>query len=583
MKHFLASIVAVALLLATGCGDAPQEADFRFISTSAHHFLDPQKMSWSHDIRVIECLFETLVRVNPLSDDIEPAAAERWSVSDDGLTYTFHLRPNARWSNGDPVTANDFIYAWRRGMLPDLAADYTQLFYVIDGAKAFFDWRVDQLEDYLAPDAATGHTTTNAHQLWSRAQQRFAETVGIKAENDHTLVIRLARPTAYFLELCAFATLMPVHPASVEQHVTLNESSGMLVQNPVWTKPEHIVGNGPYTLTTWEFKRRLLLTANPHYWDRASMGNESIMELIVENPQTALLKYDQGEADWLPSIPTALPIAADLVASSRDDIHTGPAAGTYFYNFNCLPKFADGTPNPLADSRVRRALSMAIDRQVIVNKVTRLGDRQPTASTFIPPDTLPGYSPPADESPARFDPTAARALLATAGYSHGAALTGLSILYNTEGGHSAIAQQIKHSWQTHLGVTVQLQAVESTHFSERLKNQDYTICRSSWFGDYRDPTTFLDKFLTGNGNNDCAWSDPDFDRLMADAAAERNPAARLALLRAAEHLMLQAQPIAPIYHYINLWVYNPRRVTGLPLNPWKIRRLDRVRVSRSDR
>ncbi len=560
-----------------GCGNPADEADFRFISASAHHYLDPQKASWSHDIRIIECLFEPLVRVRPDDLQVEPAAAQSWEASEDGLAYTFTLRPDAKWSNGDPVTAGDFIYAWQRALLPDSAADYTQLFFCIRGAEAFFKWRSNQLAQYQQPGEA--RTAESATRLWEEAQARFAQTVGLSAPDDRTLRVELAQPTPYFIELCAFATFSPVHAASVRAMAGFNVDTSTLVQDPTWTKPKHMVGNGPYTLKQWLFKRRLLLTANPHYWGRAAMRNTSILELIVESPQTALLKYENGEVDWVPDIPTAKPIAADLIHRNRGDVHVCPAAGTYFYNFNCKPTLNDGSPNPLNDPRVRVALSMGIDRKTIVDRVTRLGDKQPIALSFVPPGSLPGYDPPA-QAGVGFDPQRAKQLLAQAGYPDGQGLTGLSILYNSEGGHGTIAQQIKHAWQTHLGVAVKLEAVESKHFSERLKNQDYTICRASWFGDYQDPTTFLDKFLTGNGNNDCAWSNADYDQLMHEAAAETDRARRAELLRQAEAMVLAHQPVAPIFYYVNLWLYDPRRVEGLPINPWKIRQLERVKVTR---
>ncbi len=568
-------ILGALSLLPTGCDPGTQDADFRFVSASAHHYLDPQKISWSHDFRIVECLFEPLVKVEPDDLRIEPAVASAWDVADDAKTYTFHLRPDARWSNGDPVTSHDFVYAWRRAMLPDLAADYTQLFFHIEGAEAFFGWRSKQLTEYQQP--GTTRSPAAAQRLWEQAQHQFTRSVGLSTPDDRTLVVKLTRPTPYFLQLCAFATFMPVHAASLESKTSINPETGMLTQDPTWTKPPHLISNGPYTLNEWKFKRHLLLTANPHYWSRATMANDSILEMIIESPQTALLRYDNNQVDWLPDIPTAKPIAADLIHSRRPDVHAGPAAGTYFYNFNCKPQLNDGSANPLADPRVRTALSMCIDRQTIVERVTRLSSVQPTASTFVPPNTLQDYAPPTDTG-VRFNPQRATSLLAEAGYPDGQGLTGLSILYNTEGGHGDIAQQIRHAWLEHLGVTIKLEAVESKRFSERLKNQDYTICRASWFGDYRDATTFLDKMVTGNGNNDCAWSDTRYDTLIRSAADQTDPAKRTVTLQEAETLMLKQQPIAPIFHYINLWLYDPDRVQGLPLNPWRVRRLERVKI-----
>ena len=293
------SLVTVTKLLTTlstlltlaACGEPIEQADFRFISPSAHHHLDPQKISWSHDIRIIECLFEPLVKLHPTNPQPQPAVANQWHISNDRLTYTFKLRPDARWSNGDPVTAQDFIYAWQRAMLPDLAADYTQLLFCIKGAQAFFHWRNQQLTQFAQNDSTT--QTQTAQQLWDKTQKHFTETVGLAAPNDQTLVVQLAQPTPYFLQLCAFATLMPVHRNSLEKLTSIHTQTGMLVQDPSWTKPQNLISNGPYTLKQWKFKRHLLLTANDHYWDRQSMQNNSILELIVEKPTNRITQIPQ--------------------------------------------------------------------------------------------------------------------------------------------------------------------------------------------------------------------------------------------------------------------------------------------------
>ncbi len=577
MRWFAALVlfdIAVIAALVTTVGQT-QRADLVFASSSEHNFLDPQRLSWSHDIRVAECLFEPLVRMELPAMTVGPATAERWQISDDGLAYTFFLREDAKWSNGDPVKASDFIYAWRRALMPDLAADYTQLFWCIEGAEDFFYWRQQQIEAYAVDKA--GQNPDEARRLLDEALERFKETVGVSTPDDHTLVIKLDRPTPYFLELCAFITFSPVHEKTVSNQVSMDPETGTLIQDPYWTRPDRLVCNGPYVLQRRRFQRDLQLVLNEHYWNRAAMGNRSIMELIVRDPQTQLLMYERGEVDWLPSIPSTGSLAADLVDEQRDDAHLTPAAGTYFYNFNCQQTLADGSPNPLADARVRRALSMTIDRNAIVEQVTRLN--QPVARTFVPLGALPAYDPPV-ESGIDFDPEAARSLLAEAGYPGGKRLTGLSILYNTGSGHEMIAQQIARTWQQELGVVVTLEGLEVSVFGDRLKNHDFTIARAGWFGDYLDPTTFLDKFKTGNGNNDGAYSNRRFDKLLRQAAEELDPAKRMKILREAEALMLGEQPIAPIYQYVTLHLFRPDRVKDMHLNPWNFRRLEFVRVER---
>ncbi len=561
---------AAAIALPAAPVTAQQAGVLRLLVLEELITLDPQRMSWMADIRIANCLFEPLLVVKVPSLELEPGAAERWEVSDDGLTYTFHLRPEAKWSNGDPLTAHDYIYAWRRAMLPDLAADYSQLLFRIDGAEKFFKWRTEQ----LAAMSKVGGATT-AQQLWEQTEAEFLRTVGLQAPDDKTLVVKLVQPTPYFLQLVSFATFMPVHRKSVAALTQLDPVTGVVKQNSEWTKPENLVTNGPYKLDRWRFKRDLQLSVNPHYWNRGAMKNSGISQEYMPDLQPALLTYQRGKADWIPDIPTAHPLAADLVTQRRPDTHVTPAAGTYFYNLNCNPKLNDGSPNPLHDPRVRRALSMGIDRTLIVQKVTRL--RQPEAVTFVPPQAIAHYPSPVEVG-VTHNVEQARKLLIEAGYPEGRGLTGLSILYNTEGGHESIAQQIKNAWATNLGVTVTLEGVEKLTFGQRLKTQNYTISRASWFGDYRDPTTFLDKYHSGNGNNDARYKNAEYDALLEAAAKQTDRDERMATLARAEAMMLADQPLAPIFHYAMISMFDPAKVKGLSPNAWGQYRLEQVEV-----
>lgn len=568
-------LVASHLALA-GCGGGEPTADIVFAIHDEHRRFDPQEISWVMDSRIADCLYEPLLRVNPADLSLEPGVAGLPDVSDDGLTYRFSLRDDARWSDGTPVTSHDFRFAWRRALLPDMAADYTQLLFCIEGAKAFFEYRQEAL-DRFATEHADAPDPKAAEALWTQALERFDETVGIKAPDDRTLVVRLAQRTPYFDELVAFVTFMPVPKTVVSKLTSIDAESGMMRKDAgYWSDPARLVSNGPYILKRRRFRRDLLLEANPHYWDRAAMRNGSILEKIISEHQTALLYYQNGSVNWLPDLPTASPLAADLVAQNRPDVHLQPMAGVYFYNFNCKPTLPDGTPNPLADRRVRRALSMAVDRKTIVEQVTRL--HQPVATTFVPPGVLPGYDPPT-ESGIHFDTEAARKLLAEAGYEDGATLIGLSVLYNTGHGHETIAQAIKRMWKQHLGVSVELEGVEVRSFGDRLKKQDYAISRAGWFGDYRDPTTWLEKMETGNGNNDCAYSNAEYDAVLRDAAVEPSPERRLEILRQAEAIMLEDAPMAIIFQYLSLYVYDPANLKGMTPNAWNAWRLDRVEVA----
>jgi len=573
-----ALVVTAAALWATNEKPAPP-AEFTFISASEHNYLDPQRMSWSHDIRLANQLYEPLVSYDYGAGKVRPGVAERWDISDDGRVYTFHLRADARWSNGDPVTAHDFVYAWRRALLPDMAADYTQMLYVIEGGEAFFNWRGEQLKRYAAiREKAGGDSTPAAAEdaaaaVWSIAEQRFADTVGAVAVDDRTLVVTLRQPVPYFLELVAFATYFPVHRASVEDVTSLDPETGMVRTDPTyWSKA---VSNGPYVIGERRFKRYVHLDANPHYWGAADVGPKSIRELLIEDPFAAWQAYRSGKADaWL-TVPGSGVIADRLQRAGGDAVHRMQMAGTYFYNFNCLPELDGGRPNPLADPRVRRAMSMAIDRTALVTQVTKMN--QPVARSYVPPYAVTGYDPPV-QTAVLFDPKAARALLAEAGYPGGRGLDGLSILYNTGHGHEDAAQAIQKMWEAHLGVKVGLEGVPGKAFSTRLKSQGYTIARASWFGDYPDPNTWLEKMTTKDNNNDCKWSNERFDARVAEAATMPPGPGRMAKLREAEAILNEEQPMALLYHYVNLYVWDPDRVQHMGLNSWGRFRFENVNL-----
>ncbi|MEM1108698.1 MAG: peptide ABC transporter substrate-binding protein [Planctomycetota bacterium] len=568
-------LAAAAAISITGCGFQSEEpqadgGELRFVSGAPIDTLDPQGTSWLVDFRVIEGLFEPLLRVNPATLALEPAAAEALpEVSEDGLTYTYRLRADAKWSNGDAVKASDYVHGWSRALLPDFAADYAGLFFCIDGAEDYFTWRSEQLADFA-------NAGQSAEELWADSQARFVETVGLEAVDDRTIRVRLREPTAYFNELVAFAAFMPIHEASAKQFMDLDPASGLwTMRSAYFSEPDNLVGNGPYRLTEWTFKRRMILDQNPHYWNKDAMGNTRVVMEVNSDEGNALLNYAQGQYDWYPNLSTSSTQAPDLVNSGRSDVHVGPAAGTVFYIFNCRPTLDDGQPNPLADPQVRRALAMAVDRDLIVTSITRLNE--PTATTMTPVGSIPGYEPPTDAAPP-FDPEAARKLLAEAGYPNGEGLSGLTILYNTEAPHEKLAAALANMWQTQLGVTVLLDGVEKSRFRQRRKNGGFTISRGNWYGDYRDPTTFLDLYRANDGNNDAGYASGEYDRLLREAAAQTAPAKRFALLRDAEAVMLADAPIVPLHQPINLELFDPAAVKNLYPNAWNYRDLAAIAV-----
>lgn len=593
MRWFTVFGLLITLTFITACGkpegQRPGSRDagmtLTYVISDDVKTLRPQGTSWLIDFRMIELAYEPLLKVEPESMEIYLATAEDYTVSDDGLTYTFTIREDARWSNGDPVTSHDYLFAWKEAMLPERAADYAALFYTIKGAREFFDFKTNFNKTYIENlEAKGGEISDEAlNEVLRMADEYFEENVGLKAIDDRTLEVTLAQPTAYFPELVAFAPFAPVHKASVSQELKLNRKTGtydLFENGSYFFDPDRIVTNGAFVLHSHELEQRMVMKKNPMYWNADAVELETIVMEVNDDLQNAYTQYRNGNIDWMPGFALAsdlgIRLAKEARAGERDDFHIYQAAGTYYYSFNCRPEI-DGKPNPLADPRVRRALSLAIDRETMVNNVTQLGE--PIAKTFTPPGAIPGYEPPIDAG-VSFDPEAARQLLAEAGYPNGEGLTGLSILINSEGGaHNKQAQAIQSAWQTHLNITVPIDSVERKQFSTKRRSGQFTIARGGWFGDYIDPTTFLDLFRTGDSNNDGRYSNPEFDSLLKQAEAELDRDQRMALLRQAEAVIIEEQALAPLYHLLAAHVFDPDRVKGLTPNPWNIRRLELLTIA----
>jgi oligopeptide transport system substrate-binding protein len=592
-------ILALGLALA---GDKPApRADFTFINKGDVATLDLQRMSWMQDLRVGRLLFEGLVQQDVFDPDysIIPAAAESWSVSDDGLVYTFHLRDNLKWSNGQPVRASDFLYAWRRLLLPDTSGDYVRQLQLIRGAEAFTQWRLNALAQ-----AAKGAGPTGS-ELWTETLAKFNELVKARAPDDRTLIVTLEHPAPYFLDLLAMPPFFPVYPPLVSQYERVDPLTGRLIIESGWTKPGHIVTNGPFLLKTWRFKRDMRLEANPLHRLYDTLAIRSISIPTIDDANAMVLAYRSGAADWVTDV--VAPYRGDMYAQKldfikehqaaydalksqgideiqiarllpddpRNHLHILPVFGTYFYNFNCSPRLADGRPNPLADARVRRALAMMIDKRAIAEGVRRVGE--PVARTLIPPNSLAGYTAPAG-LPCISDMTTpadrealiarARALIADAGYPDPSKMPAISILFNKDGGHDLIGQSIASDWQRSLGIPVIIEQKEIKIFREDLKNKNYMSSRGGWYGDYGDPTTFLDPHRTGDENNDRNYANPVYDDLLRQAASEADPEARLALLRRAEVMLVEEDlPAVPIFHYCNIFLFNAHKVSGINAHP----------------
>ncbi len=559
--------------------------------------LDPAKMHWLDENIVAMALWEGLTTLHPEDQSIIPGVAYLPpDINRDQTTYVFKLRPEAKWSNGDPVTAHDFIYGWRRAIEPGSSGVY--IGFITDhiaGAKEYSDWRnqavktIQCLDDLINEKELSNEdkrfidrqlnincdkefnsqaidkedrkkkirsiqSTFRANHL-NEMEQRFSN-VGLLALNDHTLQIKLTRPIPYLLQLLSNQTFMPVHQG-IESLKTIQPTTVWDFDNH-WVKPNYqkdayngIVTNGPFKLTDWQFKRFMHFEKNPYYWDKNNVKSDSCTIRIIRDASTMFLTYESGALDVCTDI-TRLEFAPTLAELSnngqRKDINVTTAFATYYYIFNCQETLNDGRDNPFKDPRVRLAFNLALDKEAIANNVVKLGNKP--ARNFVPINSIPGYSSPPGPD---YNIQRARQLLAEAGYPDGKNLPTIEIKYNTGASHGKIAQAINEMWRQNLGVKTSLTGKEVKSFNEDKNTQNFMIIRAGWYGDYTDPTTFLDLLHTDNGNNDGKYSNPKYDALLAKAAATIDPQERYKTLSQAESLlMMEDLPILPIYFYVNI-------------------------------
>ncbi len=508
--RFLVSLSLAAIF--SSCSPSAKRADLVFLNGAEPESIDPALITGQPEGRIANALFEGLTAFDAAANP-QPGVAERWEISADARVYTFHLRKDAQWSNGEPVTARDFVSSWKRTLAPETGAEYSYQLHYLKNAKAF-----------------------NEGTLYDFSQ------VGVRAVDEHTLEVTLENPTPFFLDLCAFTTLLPVHVATVHR------------EGDEWVKPGKIVSNGPYVLTDWRVNDRVSLTKNPRYWNRDHVAMETIDILPSARANTAFNYYVTGLADLMMDKGLApTPLMAEL--KKRPDFHSAPFLGTYFIRFNATKK-------PFTDPRVRKAFALVIDKQRLVEKITRAGEVP--AASLVPPGTA-GYQPP--EGISR-NPELARRLLAEAGYPGGQGFPLVSYLYKGDSDFDRdLAVEIQSMLKAELGVHVGLQGQEWKVYLRSMSSLDYDLCRSSWVGDYRDPNTFLDMFLTGGGNNRTGWSDPAYDQAIASAARELDAQTRFELFSQAERMLItEYAAICPLYFYVGIQFYDGDRLGGIEAN-----------------
>lgn len=488
-----AEAAAAAGLLLMGNGPEPQS-------------LDPHVTTGTAELNLQMALYEGLVSPHPGTLEPLPAVAESWTVSGEGRVHVFHLRAAARWSDGEPVTAADFVAAWERVLHPGQAAPYASMLHVIEGAEPY-----------------------------NRGEEARFETVGVKALDTRRLEVRLERPVPHFLSLLMHPVWYPIPAHRVGSSQAADRTGS-------WATPEQFVGNGAFVLKEWRPNQFIEGVPNPHYWDAATVRLTGIRFYALEEPGAEERAFQAGQLHVTDSLPPG------RVAAYRQrgdaSLQIDPYLGTYYL----LPNVRDGV---LADSRVRRALSLAIDRAALVEHL--LGAGQTPATRFVPLN-MPGYDGPSGEG---HDPEAARSLLAQAGYPSGKGFPVLSYLFNSSESHRKIAEALQAMWRKELGIDVQLVNQEWRTYLQRRASGDFELARAVWIGDYAEPSTFLDLWTSDSGNNWAGWASKAYDARMEAARQATTVDARMARYAEAEAVLLEEQAVLPLYHYVTVYLKDP--------------------------
>ena len=527
----LALLMAIMLILAAcnggsketsnekegGSGDSTKSKVLNVNNSSEPGSLHPANAQGTHESWILEHTFEGLTKKTE-EGKIVPGAAKSWEISDDGLTWTFKLRDGLKWSNGDPLTANDFEYAWKYALKPETAADYAYQLYYLKGGEAY------------------------------NSKKGKEEDVGVKATDDLTLEVTLEQPTPYFLDLTSFYTFYPIDKKVQEE-------------NPKWALDAKThVSNGPFKLTEWKHKESLKIEKNENYYDKDKIKLDAVNFALIEDENTAWQMYQSGELDI--AYPLPVDVQGQLVNSGDKEFKNGAELAVYYYNFNTKVK-------PFNNAKVRKALSMAIERQKITENVAQGG--QKPAFGVVPPG-IPDASGDFQENTGNLfkeDVTEAKKLLKEGLAEEGMKeLPEFSILYNTLDSHKKIAEAVQEMWRDNLGVKVTLENAEFQVKLDREKAGDFEISRAGWVGDYVDPMTFM-LWETDGAYNDAGWSNKEYDNLLKEAKSTMDPKERMDALHKAEKVLIEDMPILPVYFYTKPYMVKSN-VTGVyaPINAY---------------
>lgn len=502
---FLVSLLVIIGLLLTGCSHSvSQQGKFlRHNHGQEPESIDPTLNSTLNGGTLILAMFEGLTKLDA-NDNPVPGIAQTWDISPDKTKYTFHLRKDAKWSDGQTVTAHDFYYSWKRALNPETAADYSYMLFYIKNAE---EYNYDDSGNYSF------------------------DNVGIKVLDNFTLEVTLEAPTPYWLKITAFPTLVPLRQDIITSY------------GERWAlSPQTYIGNGPFRLAEWTSKDMMKLVKNEEYYDKEQVKLDGIIETFIAEESTMLASYEAGELDVIDTVP--LDELARLKKESSE-FHMIPQTGTYYYCFNV-------TEVPFNKTKVRQALALAIDREDLVTKVNKTG----IPATAFTPSGVPDVNPDKDFRtiggdffPPKAQPEKAKTLLAEAGYPDPKKLLGITLVYNTNENHKKIAEAVLEMWKNNLGIeNITLANQEWGVYMSSLQSGDFQIAKCNWLADYNDPMSFIDLFTTGNGNNLAQWSNKEFDNLIQKARIASTEQERMNLLHQAEKLYMQDAILIPLFH-----------------------------------
>ena len=510
------------LVLATGC--RPRETQIQQAAREGIMIvgngaeppdLDPQTITGIPERNVVMTLFEGLTRNDPETLEARPGVAERWDVSADGLVYTFHLRAEAKWSDGTPLTARDFYESFKRQLTPSLASS-----------------NADNMYDVVNAERYHKGTLTDFTQ------------VGFRVIDDRTLEVRLSHPAGFLLKTMASRTWYPV-----PLHVMVRHGDPYR-QGSRWTRPENLVGNGPFVLKEWQPNRHIEVRKSPTYWNRDTVKLEGVRFIPLESQTAEEAAFRAGQLHKTEQVP--LTKIAVYQTEAPEKLHVHPYSGVYYFNFNVKRA-------PFTDKRVRQALAMAVDRGSLVRNVTKGGE---IPAYHFTPEGIGGY---VSRARTKLDFDEARRLLAEAGFPGGRGLPPITLLYNTAENHRVIAEALQQKWREELGIELKLENQEWKVYLDTVDNGDYVMSRQGLIMEPYDPSQFLKVFTSSGGFNRTGWSNDEYDRLYNEVMATADDAVRQELMQRMEAILTDEMPILPVYYYTNKFLMD-QSVQGWKMN-----------------